>query len=239
MKCTTILTFAILVFCCLPATRVWAQPSSRNYRQPVILLETTAGGTTYKGELHPQFSRWGAVASIGIRFNFKKRLNGALRASYGKISGQSLEPLQLAESTTPAPYFATSFLSAQYHLHLNLLKTRKFQVFVAQGAGFMRFDPRDEQQQSLSSQATTRPPGQEYATTTAVLPTSLGAIALLPNGYGAGIRTELLNPLSDYLDNLSLPAGSGNIDQVFSIQATVLVPLSFYQEYSRKNRKKR
>jgi hypothetical protein len=59
-----------------------------------------------------------------------------------------------------------------------------------------------------------------------MLPTQVGAIYLLPNQWGIGIQAGLLNPLTDYLDNIKeLGNRSGN-DNVMQTRLLLYVPLN-------------
>ncbi len=193
------------------------------------LLEIAVGPTAYRGDLYEHYRKWSSAVHIGLKFNKHHRLNGHLNAAIGTIVGQNMDYVFTGESeTAPAPnhYFKTSFVSVNYDLQVNLIKTSSWIVYVSQGIGFMRFNPKDEYGTSLQGQLTTRPIDETYGNVTIMLPTQAGVMYLFPNGYGAGLQGGWANPQTDFLDNISLWGNRAKKDNIFWLKFQFVVPLT-------------
>ncbi len=181
---------------------------------------------SYKGDMGT-YDKYTGGMQFGVQFNKKKRLNGAFNLGFGSITDDdpSIESSGLAGATEPNTYFKTNFVYLNYDLHLNIIKKQNLVVYISQGIGFMRFTPKNEDGEKLQSQQNTRISGENYRNSVLMLPTSLGAIYFLPNNIGLSLQTGLMNPSTDYLDNISEFGKSGN-DNVLTFRLAFYVPLS-------------
>ncbi|MDJ1467398.1 hypothetical protein [Xanthocytophaga flava] len=203
-------------------------PSDKH--SPTRLLEIGIGPTAYKGDLASSYRKWASAFYIGVKFNRKHRVNGHLNLAIGSITGQNPSYVFTGESeTTPTPnlYFKTTFFSLNYDLQINLIKTPRWIVYVSQGIGFMRYNPKDEYGNNFQDQLNTRAANETYGSISAILPTQAGVIYLLPNGYGAGIQGGWLNTQTDYLDNISQWGNRSKKDNALWLKFQFIVPLTF------------
>jgi hypothetical protein len=197
------------------------------------LLEVGISANGYRGDLSPKFQSWSPALQLGLKLNAKKRLNGHFNLSIGTFIAQNPDyefTGSTEQSTTPNIFAKTSFLSLNYDLQVNLIKTHHWIVYLSQGAGLIRFQPKDEQNKPLQSQFSTRPGEENYNNVTILLPTQAGAIYLFDNGFGLGVQSGWLNPQTDYLDNISQWGNRSKKDNVLSFRFSFLAPLTLGKE---------
>lgn len=189
-----------------------------------------SGPTAYRGDLQSGYEKWSAAFHVGVKLNNKKRLNGNLLLGIGSVNGQNIDynpPDQGNSTPTPNTFFKTSFVSLHYELHFHIIKKEKFIVFLSQGFGLIRYNPKDQFDEDLLDQPDTRAQNESFNNSTIMLPFSLGASYFLPNQFGVGIQVSLVNPVTDYIDNISdWGVKSGN-DNVIQIKLNLYAPLSF------------
>jgi hypothetical protein len=193
-----------------PASRYfWMGLSGNHYRGDL------QGGTQFKPGLH-----------LGLKFNKDQRLNGNFTLSLAQVEGQDPGFFPDTEpNIRPNRYFTSTFFAANYMLQYNLIKKERYRLYIGQGIGLFRYNPKDEQDRPLQDQRSTRLPNEEYGNISLMLPTAAGLIYFLPNQWGIGFQASLLNPLTDYLDNISeLGPKKGN-DNVLQFRLQLLVPL--------------
>lgn len=183
----------------------------------------------YRGDLSSRYAAWTPAFVAALQLNRAKRLNGSLQLSIGSVQGQQLGYNYTDNqnpSSTPNNYFKTSFFCLGYQLQYNLIKTRKFCWYVAQGFEFMRFTPRDNQDKALADQKNTRAQEETYGSSSTTLPTSMGMNYFFENGIGLGIKTGWRNPSTDYLDNISKLSNSNQKDNIAFFTWQVFLPFS-------------
>ena len=194
----------------------------------LLLIGGTANG--FKGELNEFYNRFGPGGHFTLQLNKKKRLNGTFNLEFGGLRMQTnATQVQLPEGSTakPATFVSTSFAALHYDLHLNLIKTNRWIVYLSQGAGLMRFSAEDANGNNLADNTTTRGSGEEISPVSLVLPTSAGVQHLFKSGYGIGFQAGILNPGTDYLDNMEDLAKTKQSDNVLQYRFSVAIPLSF------------
>ncbi|MDQ3394330.1 MAG: hypothetical protein M3512_09505 [Bacteroidota bacterium] len=183
----------------------------------------------YKGDLQKSYENWGSSFHLGLRFNKKKRLNGSFLISIGSVTGQNLNPIfQNIENSTIQPnrFFRSSILTGQYDLQVNIIKTEQFAVFLSQGVGLMRHNPKDDQGNNLLDQNSTRAPNEDFNNISIMFPTQAGASLKLKNDFGFGIQTGFLNTLTDYIDNISMLGSNNGNDNILFVRLSFLAPIS-------------
>lgn len=195
-------------------------------QQPLSFIHAGFAMNQFRGDLQAAHPAYTASLQLGLQLNRSKRLNGNLSIGYGTISGQNSQyQFSGDELATPNRFFSSSFLSVQYDLHLNILKKEKYMLYLSQGIGLLRYQPEDDLGRPLQDRYETRPPSETYGNSTVMFPTKLGALYLLPNQWGLGLEAGYLNPLTDYLDNVSQWGNKSGNDNVLQLQLRVLVPL--------------
>jgi hypothetical protein len=129
------------------------------------------------------------------------------------------------ETTTPNTYFKTSLISMGYELRIHILKKESFVVYVSPGISLLRFEPKDEFKQSYSNQFSTRARGEEYSNISLMLPLKIGGSYYLSNGYGIGVDAGFLNPLTDYIDNISQWGNKSKKDNLLQLNLLLYIPI--------------
>ncbi|HAI76556.1 MAG TPA: hypothetical protein DCM08_09945 [Microscillaceae bacterium] len=197
-----------------------------------LLWEIGISANTYQGDLSAYGNQWASSFQTSLTFRKKRRINSRLALGAGFMTGESGNfDLFIAPttSTTTTPqantYFRTSLIHLHYELIINLWKTRRFFVYLSQGIGLIRFEPRDQNGGNLQAQRATRARGEEYGNTSVCFPTGLGIGYLLRNGYGIGIQSVWMNPLTDYLDNISRLGRTAGNDNVWTTKVMIFIPL--------------
>ena len=194
----------------------------------LLLVGGSANG--FKGELNEHYNRFGPGGHVTLQLNKKKRLNGTFNLQVATLRMQTIPQLiQLPEGSTarPATLVKTSFVALHYDLHLNLIKTNRWIVYLSQGVGLLRFSAEDGGGNNLADNTTTRGQGEEVSPISILLPTSAGIQHLFKSGYGLGFQVGVLNPGTDYLDNMEDLAKTKQSDNVLQYRFSLAIPLSF------------
>lgn len=200
--------------------------SSTDSKQKVVFFGI--GPVSYSGDLGSGYQGGSLMFNVGYKFNANKKLNGNLNVSIGSVTGQELDYRYEGGdgSETPNNYFDAHLIGLNYELHYNIIHKNSFKLYVSQGFGLTRFDPRDTNKNSLLDQPSTRPLGETYGNVAVMFPTQIGAAYYLPNGYGAGIQLGLMNTLTDNIDNLSTWGNKSGNDNLFQIRFELHIPIS-------------
>jgi len=204
---------------------------------PTKMLEIGFTGNAYNGDLGSAYQKWGAGASLSLLLNEKEKLNGGISLSYHSFSGQtiSFEPFPINEEDVyPNTFFRSNSIAASYNLRYHFIKSDHIHLYLAQGVGLLRFSSKDSAGNNLQDRLLTRNFDESYSSTTFILPTSVGCVFLLRNGYGLGLQASIQNVFSDYIDNISQLGEKPGSDNIISIKAAFYVPLSFYSTRSRR-----
>ena len=205
--------------------------------QPTKFLEVGFTGNAYNGDLGRPYSQWGSGASISVLFNKKEKLNGSLSLQFKTASGQniSFEPFpENEEGIFPNTYFQSNIIAASYQLRYHFIKTDYIHLYLGQGIGLFGFSSRDIFGEPLQDRLLTRNFDESYTNTSFYLPTSLGCIFLMRNGYGIGFQGTIANLLTDYLDNISQLGNDNGNDNLISLKVACYIPLSFYEKKQRR-----
>ncbi|MDB5272657.1 MAG: hypothetical protein JWO58_1024 [Chitinophagaceae bacterium] len=199
-------------------------------------IEVGISANAYRGDLQAGFEKFTGGFHLGIQWLKKKRLNGAINVQSGYVSGQNIDyhynGTVAPGDKTPNPnsYFKTSIFTVHYEVQLNLIKRRNFRLFVAQGIGLIRFNPKDQFQNALSKDLTSRADGETYSNLAFMLPTQWGFQYFLSNGVGAGFKMGWYHPQTDYIDNISKWGNKPGNDKIFVCRFTVMVPIRLKAE---------
>ena len=184
-------------------------------------------GLRYFGDLK-ESNPWEAGISVGARLFRKPNFNGGLTLTIGKITGENAM-LTFVDSDgsvfVPNRFFTSTVVSLNYDLTYRIIQRDKYLFYGSAGLGLLRFDPRDQDNASLADQSATRGADESYNTTTLLIPLRTGFIYYLPNELGLELQLSLLNPATDYLDNISDWGPANGWDRVASITFLVHVPV--------------
>lgn len=180
----------------------------------------------YKGDLNDGLMHFKPGVHLGMKLNSTKRLNASFALGLGQLSGQDPDFKPLVEPPViPNNYFETTFFTLDLSLQYHLIKKPRYQLYLSQGIGLVRYNPFDEEDQELLNKNTSRLAGEAYSNISLQLPTAVGATYFLPNQWGIGLQAAYLNPLTDYLDNIGkLGSNKGN-DNALQFRLMILLPV--------------
>ena len=220
MKKATLITF-ICTFTLLEAT---AQELPQKSKELTIGL----GAALYNGDLGKGYQPGSLMGSIGLKLNADKKLHGNLHVIFGSVTGQELDYEFAGDpEAEPNTYFSSSFFGVHYELAFNLIAQEGFKLYLSQGIGFFRFQPKDEFGNKLLDQPNSRDLNEDYRNISFMLPTQLGGRYTLENGYSLGLQIGFLNPLSDYVDNISTWGGKSGNDNILTLRVNTYIPIHF------------
>ncbi len=189
-----------------------------------LYIHAGASMQSYMGDLGT-FKQWSSGLHLGIHLRNGKKINGGVNFAYGAIVGDQLDYQSEVPGATPNTHFNTTLFTAQFNLRYNFLKWKNLQLYISQGIGIIRFEPKNQFGEKLLDQFDTRAANETYSNIAAMLPTQLGAYWRLPNELTLGLQAGLSNTLTDYLDNIS-QWGSSNNDNIFQVKFMVQVPIT-------------
>jgi hypothetical protein len=214
------------IYLCLffvPIVAIYAQEKFKTD----LYLQISGSANAYKGDLNPSYQKWSGMFHLGVFSNQNRWVNPLASISLGSLTGQQTNYDYLQPQPRPNTFFKTNFFQFALGLRLNPIKTDNLTVFINPNIGIMRFTPRDIRNQKLAEQAETRALGEALPTTTFTIPVSIGAMySFKASGVGIGAEVGLLNPRTDYLDNLGELGTAQNKDNSLQIKLSVYVPLT-------------
>ncbi|UII32521.1 hypothetical protein LVD17_01540 [Fulvivirga ulvae] len=182
---------------------------------------------SYNGDLEGK-KKYTSSFHLGLQLNKKKRLNGNINIGAGTLNGEDRD-FTFDSNQTPLPspnkFFKTSFFYINYDLHYNIIKKKNFIAYISQGIGMIRFSPKDDEGNDLADLPQTRAEQETYRQESLMLPTSIGAIYVLPNQYGVSLQAGYYNTITDYLDNISNLGNSSNNDNIVAFRFAFFIPL--------------
>jgi len=197
-----------------------------NPEPPGQYIKIGIAPTFYHGDLISRTAKLSSIASVGIRFNQKQRLNGTFQISFGALTGQNPGYQYKNDvTTTPNTFFRTSIVTIHYDLAYNFICTDHLKVFAGLGIGLLRYQPKDDLGENLLNKIETRAENETYANTSAVIPVKIGASYFLENNFGVEFQTLLMNPQTDYIDNIGEWGNNAGNDQYFAFQLSIMIPL--------------
>jgi hypothetical protein len=202
---------------------------AQDRKLPTRFVELGVSTNSYKGDLSHSYSEWSNAVHVGILFNKAKRINGHFNLMVGSAVAQN--PNYFFDDgsdpqPTPNEYAKIKLFAFNFDLHVNLYKKNNFIVYLYQGLGLARFDPRDTENKKLQDQLNTRAQGETYSNISFMLPHGLGALYVTKPGFGIGFQAGFLNTTSDFLDNVSKWGDRDKNDNILSYKMTVYIPFS-------------
>ncbi|UXX79616.1 DUF6089 family protein [Reichenbachiella carrageenanivorans] len=221
-----LIPFILILLCVFDNQKAFAQDSLKQKTKEIHL---GIGPASYSGDLGKAYAGSSLLFTAGLKFNNNKKLNGNVKISIGSVTGQELDYATTDDSgvpATPNTFFKSTFIGLNYEAQFNFINKEKIKVYLSQGIGLFRFDPRNEEDNRLSDLPDTRPVGESYRNIVIQLPTQLGAKYYLPNDFALGIQVGFINPITDHLDNLAIWGNKNGNDNILSFQFQIHAPLS-------------
>jgi hypothetical protein len=219
-----------MVLCSMAYAQAQDSLSIQPARKVTRFLELGISANAYKGDLSASYQKWTPAFHAGLKLNFKKRFNSHINLAIGSVSGENLNyavPSEVTPAPTPNTYFKTNFVTVNYDLQLHLLKYKGLMVYISQGIGLIRYEPKDAQNNKLLDNFSSRASNESYSNVSAVLPTQAGIQYILKNGYGIGFQAGWLNLQNDYIDNISLWGSRQKKDNALLYRFAFMVPLTY------------
>jgi hypothetical protein len=206
-----------------------------------IYLQVSGTANSYKGDLSPSYQKWSSAFHIGAFSDQHRWFNPTTSLSIGNLVGQSANYDYLNPPRTNT-FFKTNFVQFSLGLRLNAVKNDFLTFYLNPNIGIMRFTPRDIRHQKLANQAETRALGETLPTTAFVIPVSVGVMyKFKASKLAIGAEVGLLNPMSDYLDNIGKLGSTSARDNSLQVKLSVYAPLTKYdaEEERRKQEEKK
>lgn len=197
-------------------------------KSPVDLyLQVSGSMNAYKGDLSPTYKKWSSSFQIGV-VGFRNRwLNPTATLAIGNLTGQQTDYNYLAPPPRPNTFFKTNFVQLSLGARLNIIKTNELTVYANPNIGVMRFTPYDIRNQKLSDQAETRALGETLPSTALTFPVNIGIMyKFKASDVAIGSEIGLLNPMTDYLDNIGQQGTAQGRDNSLQIKLSVYAPLT-------------
>ncbi|MCS7004921.1 MAG: hypothetical protein NZM38_06305 [Cytophagales bacterium] len=194
-------------------------------KTPLALFEIGISANAYRGDLGKPYSKYDMSIHAGLRMNKYKRINFHARITYGHLTAQSTTFQSKDLTKTPASYVRTTLAALQAGLYANIFKTSRYNLFIAQEIGLLRFEPKDEQGRKLADLPNTRAQDESYNTIALIFPTVVGAVYYFSNGFGIGTQVGWYNTLTPYLDNINKLGGEKGNDNIYAWKFFFYVPL--------------
>lgn len=208
------------------------QPPFVNKSLPKIprFLEVGISANAYRGDLSPSYSKWTSSFHIAYRLNRHRYLNSRFGLSFGSVTGENLNysftSTDPEEEGKPNNFFKSSLVTFHYELQFNLIKTPRYMVYLSQGFGIYRFLVKNDEGENLQDIQTSRGKNENYNNFAVMLPTGVGAAYRFANGYALGIQASILNPQTDYVDNISQLSTNSQNDNTLMFKFYLWAPLS-------------
>lgn len=183
---------------------------------------------SYKGSLSPTYSRWTPALTFGFRFEKKKRVNGMVVITLGKVVGEDRTyraPSNTPEGITPVNRFQTNFFSLHYEAQVQLAQLYGFHFYASPGIGFIRFTPKDWEGRKLLDRPRTRKSDENYSQNAFVLPLHIGFRYVFENQMAFGMETGWMNTRTRYLDNMDKLGETQKSDNVANIRFQFFMPV--------------
>lgn len=217
-----LLTLLLCWFVCLPAFAQKVQESQ--HQQPAAMLDLGTSMIAYGGELS-KYASFSAMFHGRLVQTRNRWLNPAVELGWGKLSANNVR--YVSETGTPNRSFNTSFFHLTAQAQLNIIKKPHQRLYIGQGIGVMRFNPKDDRNNALLNRFDTRAADESYSNFALLLPTSLGGTYHFPNHLGIGMEVGLMNTRTDYLDNISQLGDPTTKDNVLRVRFSVITPLAY------------
>ncbi len=133
---------------------------------PNRFFEIGFSTNSYKGDLSHSYEQWANGVHVGILFNRNKRINGHFNLMVGSAVAQNPNYF-FDDGSNPQPtpnnYARIKMVTLNYDIRVNLYKKKNLIVYLYQGIGLIRFDPKSVDNKSLLNDLNTRPANESYS----------------------------------------------------------------------------
>jgi hypothetical protein len=180
----------------------------------------------YRGDLSSSYDNFSGAFQASLILNKKEKWNGGFNLTIGTLTGQKLSGIPVSGSPQPNNFFKTSTISIHYDLRYNFISNDQWKAYLSLGFGLLRFNPKDQSDNNLQDLIDTRASNETYGNVTAMIPTQIGAMYFLRNGFGFNFQIGFMNSLTDYLDNISTLGELSGGDNALQLKFAFLVPLN-------------
>jgi len=200
---------------------------STQIRKKYIVAELNT--IAYRGSLQSSYARWTPAYQIAIRFEKKKFLNGMASLTFGSFIGEDRAyklPSAANQTLSPVSKFKTSFFAIHYEAQFSFFRYKGLRLFASQGIGLFRFSVEDWDGNNLNSKDKTRSKSETYNENTATFPTQIGLQFKFPNEMALGFQAGILNPVSNYIDNMKELSNNETRDNVAIFRFQFYYPLN-------------
>jgi hypothetical protein len=195
-------------------------------------LELGISATAYKGDLDHSYEKFSSCLHLNVHFKKSdRRINSYIGLMIGNVTGQNPKysfALADTSSATPTPnkFFKTSLFSVNFALLASIIKKENFNLYIGQSLGVMRLSPKDADNKNLDEQFNTRSANETFNNFSFMLPTFAGMTYRFKNDYKVGFQAGWLNPVSDYIDNISIWGDRQKKDNILSYKFSFYIPIS-------------
>jgi hypothetical protein len=224
---TTVLLFHFIIHVHTRATAqtTLSEPSDK-------YLEIGISAAAYKGDLNHSYEKFSSCFHLNIHFKkTDRRINSYLGLMIGSVTGQNPKYSFAASDTnaanpSPNKFFKTSLFSVNFGLLFSIVRKENFNLYIGQGLGVMRLNPKDADNQNLNDQFNSRSENETYSNFTFILPTFAGVTYRFKNDYSVGFQAGWLNSASDYIDNISIWGDRKKKDNILNYKFSFYIPIS-------------
>ncbi|HXA02946.1 MAG TPA: hypothetical protein VNW99_13210, partial [Cytophagaceae bacterium] len=184
-----------------------------------------------KGDLNHSYEKFSSCFYLNLHFRKNdRRVNPYIGLMIGSVTGQNPNySFALSDTAAPTPtpnkFFKTSLLSVNFGFLINIIKKENFNLYIGQGLGLMRLNPKDADNKPLADQFNTRANNETFNNFTFMLPTYAGMTYRFKNDYRVGFQAGWLNPTTDYIDNISVWGDRQKKDNILSYKFSFYIPL--------------
>ena len=191
--------FALASWCSL------AQPAPDSTRS--FALGMGVGGVAFRGDLQEQYQGYSLEGSLYLVLNSEAFFSPSVLINVGSITAQNpnVEAVFLpnGDRITPPRFVRTSFQGIAFLPRFRLVSYGPLRVHAAAGVGLFRYVPRDAEGNEWLSAFDSRLSSESFSPSAIQIPLKLQVGWRWPTGLQWQAQASLLNPITDYVDNLS------------------------------------
>lgn len=204
---------------------LWAQEATLDSTRSVG-LGVGFGGASYRGDLQSSYHGFSLEGSVYFLLNPEAGFSAGFMAYAGNVAGENpdLMPVALPNGNyvTPNRYFTTNYQGLAFMPRVRLYGRWGMGIWLSQGVGLLRFSPLSAEGEALLDAADTRAPNEFYGASAIHFPTLLQLGYGWPNGLQWQVQAGLMNPITDYLDNIGELGTRDGFDRMLVLRCMVL-----------------
>lgn len=188
--------------------------------------------TSYRGDLNNNYSKLSGGFNIQVVPNRDKLIQTTLELNIGNVVGQNSDFYSTkAPEKEPNTFFQTNIASFSFNIRAYLYRRNNFKFFIGQGIGGIRFVPKNELEEKLIEKNITRAESDKsYGNLAIILPRLAGISYAFKNDYGLSLDITQLNPMTDYIDNISKLGNAKKKDKILIYRLGVMIPIIYREK---------